>query len=199
MAFELPPLPYAKDALQPHISSETLDYHYGRHHQTYVTNLNNLTQGKPEADKTLEELIRTAPEGGLFNNAAQVWNHTFYWNSLSPRGGGEPSGEVAAAINGVWNNFQAFKDAFSAAAAGQFGSGWAWLILDKSGNLAITSTANQDNPLTDGNFPVLGNDVWEHAYYLKYQNRRPEYLSAWWNVVNWDVVAKRYAAAHGGH
>jgi Fe-Mn family superoxide dismutase len=150
MPFELPPLPYAKDALQPHISAETLDFHYGRHHQTYVTNLNNLTQGKPEANKPLEELIRTAPPGWLFNNAAQVWNHTFYWNSMSPRGGGEPSGDVAAAINRAWSNFQDFKEKFSAAAAGQFGSGWAWLVKDGSGNLSIEAMPNAENPLRDG-------------------------------------------------
>lgn len=190
MPFELPPLPYAKDALQPHISSETLDFHYGRHHQTYVTNLNNLTQGKPEADKSLEELIRTAPEGGLFNNAAQVWNHTFYWNSLSPRGGGEPSGEVAAAITKGWSNFQAFKDAFSAAAAGQFGSGWAWLVKDAAGNVSIETTANAGCPLRAGKTPLLTCDVWEHAYYIDYRNARPQYIAAWWNLVNWEFVAK---------
>ena len=190
MPFELPPLPYAKDALQPHISAETLDFHYGRHHQTYVTNLNNLTQGKPEANKSLEELIRTAPPGGLFNNAAQVWNHTFYWNSMSPRGGGEPSGDVAAAINGAWSNFQDFKEKFSAAAAGQFGSGWAWLVKDAAGNLSIEATPNAENPLRDGKTPLMTCDVWEHAYYIDYRNARPQYIAAWWNLVNWEFVAK---------
>ena len=190
MAFELPPLPYAKDALQPHISSETLDFHYGRHHQTYVTNLNNLTQGKPEANQSLEELIRTAPAGGLFNNAAQVWNHTFYWNSMSPRGGGEPAGDVAAAINRGWNNFQAFKDAFSAAAAGQFGSGWAWLVKDAAGTVSIEATSNAGCPLRDGKTPLLTCDVWEHAYYIDDRTARPQYIAAWWNLVNWEFVAK---------
>src|SRR3989449_6350209 len=159
MPFELPPLPYAKDALQPHISSETLDFHCASPHQTSVTNLNNPTEDKPEANQTLEELIRTAPAGGLFNNAAQVWNHTFYWNSMAPRGGGEPSGDVAAAINRGWSNFQAFKDAFSAAAAGQFGSGWAWLVKDAAGNMRIEATAKAGCPLRRGQNPPLTLDV----------------------------------------
>jgi len=190
MAFTLPPLPYAQDALQPHISARTLEFHYGKHHQTYVTNLNNLTQGKPEADKSLEELIRTAPAGGLFNNAAQVWNHTFYWNSMSPQGGGAPTGDALDAINRCSGSFEKFKEAFSAAAAGQFGSGWAWLVKDGAGSVSIEATSNAGCPLRDGKTPLLTCDVWEHAYYLDYQNARPAYLAAWWNLVNWDFVAQ---------
>jgi Fe-Mn family superoxide dismutase len=189
MAFTLPDLPYAKDALAPHISAETLEYHYGKHHQAYVNNLNNLTQGKPEADKSLEELIKTA-EGGLFNNAAQVWNHTFYWNCMSPSGGGQPSGDVAAAINGLSGSFNAFVEAFSAAAAGQFGSGWAWVTKDSAGKLAIETTANAGCPIRDGKTPILTCDVWEHAYYIDYRNARPDYIKAFWNLINWDYMAQ---------
>ena len=189
MTFSLPDLPYARDALQPHISSEALDYHYGRHHQAYINNLNGLTEGKPEANSSLEELIKTG-DGGLFNNAAQVWNHTFYWNCLSPHGGGEPSGDVAAAINGLSGSFDAFKQQFGAAAAGLFGSGWTWLAKDSSGNISIESLANAGNPLTDGKTPVLTIDVWEHAYYIDYRNARPDYIGAFWNLVNWDFVAQ---------
>jgi Fe-Mn family superoxide dismutase len=189
MAFTLPDLPYAKDALAPHISAETLEYHYGKHHQTYVNNLNNLTQGKPEADKSLEELIKTA-DGGLFNNAAQVWNHTFYWNCMSPTGGGQPAGDVATAINGLSGNFDAFVEAFSAAAAGQFGSGWAWVTKDSTGKLAIETTANAGCPIRDGKTPILTCDVWEHAYYIDYRNARADYIKAFWNVVNWNYVAQ---------
>jgi Fe-Mn family superoxide dismutase len=189
MAFTLPDLPYAKDALSPHISPETIDFHYGKHHQTYVNNLNNLTQGKPEANKSLEELIRTA-EGGLFNNAAQVWNHTFYWHCLSPGGGGAPSGDVAAAINKVSGSFDAFKEQFTTAAVSLFGSGWTWLARDSSGNITIENLANAGNPLRDGKTPLLTLDVWEHAYYIDYRNARPAYVNAFWNLVNWDFVAK---------
>ena len=189
MAFTLPDLPYAHDALEPHISHETIDFHYGKHHQTYVNNLNNLTQGKPEADKSLEDLIRSA-SGGLFNNAAQVWNHTFYWNSMSPQGGGEPSGDVADAVNQACGSFDKFKEQFSAAAAGQFGSGWAWLVKDGSGNVSVATTANAGCPLTDDLTPLLTCDVWEHAYYIDYRNARPEYIKAFWNLVNWDFVAQ---------
>jgi Fe-Mn family superoxide dismutase len=189
MAFTLPDLPYAQDALQPHISAETLEFHYGKHHQAYVNNLNNLTQGKPEADKSLEELIRTA-EGGLFNNAAQVWNHTFYWNCLSPSGGGAPSGDVAAAINGVSGSFDAFKEAFGTSAATLFGSGWTWLAKDNAGNITIENLSNAGNPLRDGKTPLLTIDVWEHAYYIDYRNARPNYIGAIWNLVNWDFVAQ---------
>ncbi len=189
MAFTLPELPYAKDALQPHISAETIDFHYGKHHQAYVNNLNALTQGKPEADTSLEELIRTA-EGGLFNNAAQVWNHTFYWHCLSPTGGGTPSGDAADAINKTSGNFEAFKEAFSNAAITLFGSGWAWLVKDSSGAISIDTTSNAGNPLRDGKTPLLTLDVWEHAYYIDYRNARPSYVNAFWNLVNWDFVAQ---------
>ena len=189
MAFTLPELPYAKDALQPHISAETIDFHYGKHHQAYVNNLNTLTQGKPEAGTSLEELIRTA-EGGLFNNAAQVWNHTFYWHCLSPTGGGTPSGDVADAINKISGNFEAFKEAFSNAAITLFGSGWAWLVKDNSGALSIDAMSNAGNPLRDGKTPLLTLDVWEHAYYIDYRNARPSYVNAFWNLVNWDFVAQ---------
>lgn len=189
MPFTLPALPYAKDALQPHISAETIDYHYGRHHQAYVNNLNNLTEGKPEANSSLEDLIRTA-EGGLFNNAAQVWNHTFYWNCLSPNGGGAPSGDVAAALNQVAGSFDAFKEQFSQAATSLFGSGWTWLAKDSAGNITIDNMANAGNPLRDGKTPLLTLDVWEHAYYIDYRNARPNYVNAFWNLVNWDFVAR---------
>ncbi len=189
MAFELPALPYARNALAPHISEETIDYHYGRHHQTYVTNLNNLTQGTSNADKSLEDLIKTA-DRGLFNNAAQVWNHTFYWNCMSPNGGGQPSGDVAAAINGLCGSFDAFVEAFNAAAAGQFGSGWAWVTKDGAGNLAIETTANAGCPVQADKTPILTCDVWEHAYYIDYRNARPAYLQAFWNVINWDYMAQ---------
>lgn len=189
MPFTLPALPYAKDALQPHISAETIDYHYGRHHQAYVNNLNNLTEGKAEANSSLEDLIRTA-EGGLFNNAAQVWNHTFYWNCLSPNGGGAPSGDVAAAINQVAGSFEAFKEQFSQAATSLFGSGWTWLAKDSSGAITIDNMANAGNPLRDGKTPLLTLDVWEHAYYIDYRNARPNYVNAFWNMVNWDFVAQ---------
>ncbi len=189
MAFTLPELPYAKDALQPHISAETIDFHYGKHHQAYVNNLNTLTQGKPEAGTSLEELIRTA-EGGLFNNAAQVWNHTFYWHCLSPTGGGTPSGDAADAINKTSGNFEAFKEAFSNAAITLFGSGWAWLVKDSSGAISIDTTSNAGNPLRDGKTPLLTLDVWEHAYYIDYRNARPSYVNAFWNLVNWDFVAQ---------
>lgn len=189
MPFTLPALPYAKDALQPHISAETIDYHYGRHHQAYVNNLNNLTEGKPEANSSLEDLIRTA-EGGLFNNAAQVWNHTFYWNCLSPNGGGTPSGDVAAAINQVAGSFEAFKEQFSQAATSLFGSGWTWLAKDSAGAITIDNLANAGNPLRDGKTPLLTLDVWEHAYYIDYRNARPNYVNAFWNMVNWEFVAQ---------
>ena len=189
MAFELPDLPYAEGALAPHISAETIQYHYGRHHRAYVTNLNNLTEGKPEANQSLEDLIKTA-DGGLFNNAAQVWNHTFYWNCLSPNGGGEPSGDAAAAINQLSGGFDAFKQAFGASAAGNFGSGWTWIVKDASGALAIENTSNAGCPIRDGKTPILTIDVWEHAYYIDYRNARPDYIGAFWNLVNWDFVTQ---------
>jgi Fe-Mn family superoxide dismutase len=189
MPFTLPALPYAKDALQPHISAETIDFHYGKHHQAYVNNLNNLTEGKPEANASLEDLIRTA-EGGLFNNAAQVWNHTCYWHCLSPNGGGAPSGDVAAAINQVSGSFEAFKEQFSQAATSLFGSGWTWLVKDSAGAITIDNMSNAGNPLRDGKTPLLTLDVWEHAYYIDYRNARPNYVNAFWNMVNWDFVAQ---------
>ena len=188
MAFSLPELPYSKDALAPHISERTLEFHYGKHHHAYLGKLNAAVEGKDLANKSLEELI-TSQSGGLFNAAAQVWNHTFYWNSLSPKGGGAPSGPIGEAINGSFGSFEAFKEKFSAAAAGHFGSGWAWLVLDGS-NLAIVDTHDAGCPLVDGKKPVLTCDVWEHAYYLDYQNARPKYIEAWWNLVNWDFANK---------
>lgn len=188
MAFQLPELPYSKDALAPHISAETLEYHYGKHHAGYVTKLNAAVEGTPKAEMSLEEVIKTS-EGGLFNNAAQVWNHTFYWNSLSPDGGGEPTGELATLITDSFGSFATFKEQFSAAAAGQFGSGWAWLVKGTSGKLEIMATANADTPVTvDGVTPLLTCDVWEHAYYVDYRNARPKYIESFWNLVNWDFV-----------
>lgn len=189
MSFTLPELPYAKNALAPHISEETLEYHFGKHHQAYVTNLNNLTAGSDLASKSLEDLIRTQ-KGGIFNNAAQVWNHTFYWNSLSPQGGGEPSGKLADAITASFGSFAAFKEQFSKAAVGQFGSGWAWLVKDGSGKLSIEATSNAECPLQSGKTSILTCDVWEHAYYIDYRNARAKYVEAWWNLVNWDFAAK---------
>ncbi|WP_198243029.1 superoxide dismutase [Fe] [methane-oxidizing endosymbiont of Gigantopelta aegis] len=191
MTFELPPLPYAKDALAPHISEETLEYHYGKHHQTYVTNLNNLVPGTEFEGKSLEEIIKTS-SGGIFNNAAQIWNHTFYWNSLSPNGGGEPTGELANAINRTFGSFEEFKEAFTKCAVTTFGSGWAWLVKNPNGTLELVSTSNAGCPLTEGQTPLLTCDVWEHAYYIDYRNARPKYLEAFWNLVNWDFAAKNY-------
>lgn len=187
MAFELPALPYAKDALAPHISAETLEFHYGKHHQAYVNNLNSLTEGTEDANKSLEELIKTA-QGGLFNNAAQIWNHTFYWHSLSPNGGGEPTGAVADAINQKWGSFDAFKEAFSKSAAGNFGSGWTWLVKTADGGVDIVNTDDADNPIRNGHTPLLTIDVWEHAYYIDYRNARPKYIEAFFNLVNWDFA-----------
>lgn len=189
MAFSLPALPYAQDALAPHISAETLSYHYGKHHQGYVNKLNAATEGKPEADKSLEDLIKTA-EGGLFNNAAQIWNHTFYWNSMSPNGGGEPTGAIADAIKRDFGDFASFKEKFSAAAGGHFGSGWAWLVKNGEGKLEIVDTHDAGCPLRDGLTPILTCDVWEHAYYVDYRNARPEYIKAWWNLINWEFANK---------
>ena len=194
MTFTLPPLPYERTALEPHISKETLDYHYGKHHQAYVNKLNTILTDSPLKNQTLEEIIQETakPGGDIFNNAAQVWNHTFYWHCLSPKGGQEPTGDLANAINKAFGSFEAFKEQFTKAAIATFGSGWAWLI-NTGGKLSITSTPNQDNPLMEGQKAVMGIDVWEHAYYLKYQNRRPDYITAWWNVVNWKEVEKRFS------
>ena len=187
MSHQLPPLPYDKNALEPHISAETLEYHYGKHHQTYVNNLNKLIEGTEHADSSLEDIIKSA-SGGLFNNAAQVWNHTFYWNCLSPNGGGEPSGALGDAIKQAFGSFGDFKEKFSASAAGNFGSGWTWLVKSGSG-VEIVNTSNAGSPLTDGKTPLLTCDVWEHAYYIDYRNARPKYVEAFWNLVNWDFVA----------
>lgn len=189
MAFKLPDLPFSMDALQPHISPETLEYHYGKHHNAYVTNLNKLVEGTADAEKSLEDLIMSS-SGGLFNNAAQVWNHTFYWNCLSPSGGGKPSGALLEKIESEFGSFDKFKEDFTSAALTQFGSGWAWLVLNKDGKLAIEKTPNAANPMTDGLKPLLTCDVWEHAYYVDYRNARPKYVEAFWNLVNWDFVTK---------
>ncbi|MDA9189771.1 superoxide dismutase [Fe] [bacterium] len=189
MAFTLPELPYTKDALGPHISAETLDYHYGKHHNAYVTKLNAAIEGTQYESMSLEDIIKKS-EGGLFNNAAQVFNHTFYWNSLSPKGGGAPSGKVAEAINAKWGTFDAFKEAFTSSAAGNFASGWTWLVKDSSGNLEIVNTDDAECPITSDKTPVLTIDVWEHAYYIDYRNSRPNYINAFWNLVNWDFANK---------
>lgn len=192
MQHTLPPLPYAMDALQPHISKETLEYHYGKHHQAYVTNLNKLIPGTEFENMSLEEIIRKS-QGGIFNNAAQVWNHTFFWNSMSPQGGGKPRAQMAKAIDAKFGSFDAFKDKFSAAAVGQFGSGWAWLVKKSDGSVDIETTSNAGTPLTGANKPLLTCDVWEHAYYIDYRNRRPDFVAAYWNVVNWDYAEKNFA------
>ena len=192
MAIELPPLPYARDALAPHISAETLDFHYGKHHQTYVTNLNNLIKGTEFDSLPLGEIVKKA-SGGMFNNAAQVWNHTFYWNCLSPRGGGEPSGKVADAIKKTFGSFQQFKDQFSQTAITTFGSGWAWLVQRPDGALGLVSTSNAATPLTGNDRALLTCDVWEHAYYIDYRNARPKYVEAFWNLVNWEFAESQLA------
>lgn len=191
MAFKLPELPYAQDALAPHISAETLEYHYGKHHQTYVSNLNKLVEGTPLANKSLEELVKTT-EAGIFNNAAQVWNHTFYWHCLSPKGGGDPKGKIADEIKKNFGSFQSFKEKFTEAAITQFGSGWAWLVKKPDGTLAIEKTSNAGCPLTSSNKPLLTCDVWEHAYYVDYRNARAKYVDAFWNLVNWDYVNSQF-------
>ena len=187
MAFTLPNLPYPKDALAPHISAETLEYHHGKHHQAYVTNLNKLVEGKPEANKSLEEIIKSS-EGGVFNNAAQIWNHTFYWSCMKPNGGGQPSGDLAAAITRDFGSFDKMKEELSQAAATQFGSGWAWLVL-QNGKLAVQKTGNADLPMKHGGKALLTIDVWEHAYYIDYRNARPKYIETFLNhLVNWDFA-----------
>ncbi len=187
MAFELPALPYEKNALAPHISEETLDYHYGKHHNTYVVNLNNLIAGTDFENMSLESIIQKS-DGGIFNNAAQVWNHTFYWNCLSPNGGGEPTGAIADAINSTFGSFDKFKEEFTAACVTNFGSGWTWLVKNSSGAIEIVKTSNAGCPLTDGVTPLMTCDVWEHAYYIDYRNARPAYVGAFWNLINWDFV-----------
>ena len=192
MTFELPALPYANDALAPHISAETIEYHYGKHHQTYVTNLNNLVPGTEFEGLSLEDIVKKS-SGGIFNNAAQVWNHTFYWNCLSPNGGGEPTGGLANAIERTFGSFEKFKEEFSKCAVTTFGSGWAWLVKNPNGTLELVSTSNAGCPLTAGQVPVLTCDVWEHAYYVDYRNMRPKYVEAFWNLVNWDFVSNNFA------
>ena len=193
--FELPALPYALDALEPFMSRETLEYHYGKHHQTYVNNLNALTEGTPFAEKSLEEVVRSS-EGGVFNNAAQVWNHAFFWQSMKPQGGGLPSGALLAAIEAAWGSFDAFKKTFSDAAAGNFGSGWTWLVKKADGSLAIVNTSNAGTPLTmEGVKPLLTIDVWEHAYYVDHRNARPKFIEAYFsNLVNWAFAEANFAA-----
>ncbi len=192
MAHELPPLPYDKAALEPHISARTLEFHYGKHHAGYVKKLNDAIPGTEFEDATLEETIKKA-SGGIFNNAAQVFNHSFYWQCMSPGSGGEPSGELAAALAEAFGSVAAFKDRFSEQAGGLFGSGWAWLVQKPDGSLQIEQTGNAGCPVASGDQPLLTCDVWEHAYYLDYQNARPDYIAAFWKVVNWDFVARNFA------
>ncbi|MEA2255318.1 MAG: superoxide dismutase, Fe-Mn family [Solirubrobacteraceae bacterium] len=200
MAYEVPPLPYDYAALEPHIDEQTMRLHHDKHHQAYVDKVNDALAGTDLADKPIEEVIAdldAVPDDkrtAVRNNGGGHLNHTLFWESMSPDGGGEPSGDLASAIADAFGSFEGFKEQFEAAGVGRFGSGWAWLVSD-GGTLKITSTANQDNPISDGQTALLGNDVWEHAYYLKYQNRRPEYLKAWWNVVDWNKVAERHSAA----
>ncbi len=189
MTFELPALPYEMDALAPHISKETLEYHYGKHHKAYVNNLNNLTANTEFENADLVDIMKKA-EGGIFNNAAQIWNHTFYWHSLSPNGGGQPSGELAEKINADFGSFEDFKAAFTKAAATLFGSGWAWLVKNNDGKLEIVQTSNAGNPILDGKTPLLTCDVWEHAYYIDTRNDRGAYLKNFWEIVNWDFATK---------
>jgi Fe-Mn family superoxide dismutase len=195
MAFTLPPLPYAKNALAPHISEETLDFHYGKHHQAYVTNLNKLVEGKPEANKSLEDII-VSSEGGIFNNAAQIWNHTFYWHCMKPGGGGAPTGDLADAIKRDFGAFEKFSEELSTAAATQFGSGWTWLVQGKDGKLSITRTPNADLPMKHGQKALLTIDVWEHAYYIDYRNARPKYIETFLkSLVNWDYALENLKKA----
>lgn len=202
MAHELPALPYAYDALEPHIDARTMEIHHGKHHNGYTNKLNAALESAPElAGKSIEELLSdlsSVPEGirtAVRNNGGGFYNHSLFWPSMSADGGGAPDGDLGAAIDSTFGSFDDFKAAFTKAAGTRFGSGWAWLCVDGDGGLVVNSTPNQDNPISDGLTPILGLDVWEHAYYLHYQNRRPDYVAAWWNVVNWGVVAKRYAAA----
>ncbi|MGO2104193.1 MAG: superoxide dismutase [Fe] [Proteus vulgaris] len=192
MPFELPKLPYALDALEPHISKETLEYHYGKHHQTYVTNLNNLVKGTDLENKSLEEIIKST-DGGIFNNAAQVWNHTFYWNCLAPNAGGAPTGKIADAINKAFGSFEEFKKQFNDAAAKNFGSGWTWLVKKADGSVAIVNTSNAATPVSGADKPLLTVDVWEHAYYIDYRNARVKYLEEFWALVNWSFVEANLA------
>ncbi len=202
MPYELPPLPYPADALEPHIDARTMEIHHDKHHGTYVNNVNAALEGTEWADKPIEEVLRNLnalpddTRGPVRNNGGGHYNHTMFWENMSPDGGGEPEGALADAISSTFGSFSDFQDELKKAGLGRFGSGWAWLVHDGSG-LAIVSTANQDNPISDGQTPIVGVDVWEHAYYLKYQNRRPDYIDAWWNTVNWARVAERFSAAGG--
>ena len=201
MAFELPALPYATDALEPHIDKQTMEIHHGKHHQAYVTNLNKALEGKPEANQSIEEIVKNISKfpAAVRNNGGGHYNHSLFWEVIGPNKGGEPKGELANAINAAFGSFADFKTKFAEAGATRFGSGWAWLSVGADKKLVVSSTPNQDNPLMDvaevKGTPILGMDVWEHAYYLKYQNRRPDYISAFWNVVNWDAVAERFKKA----
>jgi Fe-Mn family superoxide dismutase len=192
MEHTLPPLPYAKDALQPTMSAETLEFHYGKHHQAYVTNLNNLIKGTEFENLSLEEIIKKS-QGGVFNNSAQVWNHTFFWNCMKPQGGGAPTGPVADAINAKWGSFDKFKEEFQKSAVSNFGSGWTWLVKKTDGSVDIVNTSNAATPLTTENKALLTVDVWEHAYYIDYRNARPKFVESWWNIVNWDFVNQNFA------
>ena len=205
MAYQLPPLPYDYNALEPHIDEQTMHLHHDKHHQAYVDNLNKAIQGQAQFENLpIEDLLRRINEvpadirTAVQNNGGGHANHSMYWQIMKPNGGGTPTGELADAINSTFGSFDNFKTAFNDAGTKRFGSGWAWLVLGQDGKLAVISTANQDSPLMSGQFPIMGNDVWEHAYYLKYQNRRADYLNAWWNVVNWDEVARRYSQAKSG-
>jgi Fe-Mn family superoxide dismutase len=192
MEHTLPPLPYAMDALQPHISKETLEFHYGKHHQAYVTNLNNLIKGTEFENMSLEEIVKKS-SGGVFNNAAQVWNHTFYWNCMAPNAGGAPTGALADAINAKFGSYDNFKAEFTKSCVGNFGSGWTWLVKKADGSVEIVNTSNAATPLTGADKPLLTCDVWEHAYYVDYRNARPKYVEMFWNLVNWDFAAKQFA------
>lgn len=201
MAFQLPPLPYPSDALEPHIDKATMELHHDKHHNAYLTKLNDAIQGTELENKSIEDIIKNISKASpvVRNNGGGYYNHSLFWTIMGPNGGGKPSGDLAAAIDKEFGSFDKFKEKFAAAGANQFGSGWAWLLVDAAGNVKVSSTANQDNPLMDvvevKGTPILGLDVWEHAYYLKYQNKRPDYIAAFWNVVNWDAVSKRYADA----
>jgi Fe-Mn family superoxide dismutase len=192
MEHTLPPLPYAMDALAPHISKETLEFHYGKHHQTYVTNLNNLIKGTEFENATLEEIVKKA-SGGVFNNAAQVWNHTFYWNGMTPQSSGTPTGALLDAINAKWGTFDKFKEEFGKSCAGNFGSGWTWLVKKGDGSVDIANTSNAATPVTGADTPLLTCDVWEHAYYIDYRNARPKYVESFWKLANWEFAAKNFA------
>ncbi|KON80004.1 superoxide dismutase [Fe] [Azoarcus sp. PA01] len=195
MEHTLPQLPYAKEALAPHISAETMEFHYGKHHQAYVTNLNNLIKGTEFENLDLEAIVKKAPAGGLYNNSAQVWNHTFFWNCMKPNGGGEPAGSLADAIKAKWGSFEDFKKTFTTSAVGNFGSGWTWLVKKADGSVDIVNMGAAGTPLTTGDKPLLCIDVWEHAYYIDYRNRRPDFVAAFLNnLVNWDFASKNFAA-----